>query len=119
MKKFIFEDETGFQLLTANEAYALWGKKDWYNRPMYKLVSRSLLKSDNRCFEAWTLISVEDSVEDAEQILVQWVCDDDENISVYESLSDALRSLAEDSLPEDVMAERLAHLAEIADKLGE
>lgn len=90
MAKFIFSTLEGWQVLTANEAYATYGRKGYHNLPLFKADGKNIFELRGSEYEVLRECASED---EAQKTLAQWVSEDDDNVVVYESLSDAEKSV--------------------------
>ena len=107
MKKFIFSTSEGWQVLTANEAYALYGLKSWKNLPFCKVEGKNILRLQGTIYEVFRECASE---EEAQKTLAQWVSEDDDNVVFYENLADAEKSVRDSYAGEPELDERLAEL---------
>lgn len=92
MDKFIFSTLEGWQVLTANDAYATYGRKGYHDLPLFKADGRNIFELRGSEYQ---LLRECNSEAEAEKTLAQWAADDDDNVVVYETLADAEKSIRE------------------------
>lgn len=90
MKKFIFSTLEGWQVLTSNEAYAIYGRKGYHNLPLFKADGKNIFELRGSEYQ---LLRDCNSKAEAEKTLAQWAAQDDDNVVVYETLADAEKSV--------------------------
>lgn len=92
MNKFLFSTLEGWQVLTANDAYAIYGRKGYHNLPLFKADGKNIFELRGSEYEVLRECASE---EEAQKTLAQWVSDDDDNVVVYETFADAEKSIRE------------------------
>lgn len=107
MKKFLFSTLEGWQVLTANDAYATYGRKGYHNLPLFKADGKNIFELRG---SEYKLLRECNSEADAEKTLAQWAADDDDNVVVYETLADAEKSIREAYDGEPGLEELMADL---------
>lgn len=107
MKKFIFSTLEGWQVLTANEAYSIYGRKGYHNLPLFKADGKNIFELRGSEYQ---LLRECNSEAEAEKTLAQWAADDDDNVVVYETLTDAEKSIREAYDGEPGLEEQMADL---------
>lgn len=107
MKKFLFSTLEGWQVLTANDAYATYGRKGWHNLPLFKADGKNIFELRGSEYQ---LLRECNSEAEAEKTLAQWAADDDDNVVVYETLADAEKSIREAYDGEPGLEELMADL---------
>ena len=105
--KFIFSTLEGWQVLTANEAYATYGRKGYHNLPLFKADGKNIFELRGSEYEVLRECASE---EEAQKTLAQWVSDDDDNVVVYETFADAEKSIREAYDGEPGLEELMADL---------
>ena len=114
MKKFIFSTLEGWQVLTANEAYATYGRKGYHNLPAFKVEGKNILELRGFMARAsapeYEVFREYTSEDEAQKTLAQWVSEDDDNVVVYESLSDAEKSVRDSYEGEPEFDEQMTDL---------
>lgn len=90
MKKFLFSTPEGWQALTADDAYATYGRKGYHNMPLFKTDKEKILELRG---SEYKLLRECGSEVEAQKTLAHWTADDDDNVSVYETLADAEKSV--------------------------
>lgn len=107
MKRFIFNTLEGWQVLTANEAYATYGRKGYHNLPLFKADGKNIFELRGSEYEVLRECNSED---EAQKTLAQWAADDDDNVAVYETLADAEKSVRDSYEGEPEFDEQMADL---------
>lgn len=107
MAKFIFSTLEGWQALTANDAYATYGRKGYHNLPLFKAEGKNIFELRG---SEYRLLRECNSEAEAEKTLAQWAADDDDNVVVYETLADAEKSVRDSYEGEPDLEELMADL---------
>lgn len=107
MKKFLFSTLEGWQVLTANDAYATYGRKGYHNLPLFKADGKNIFELRGSEYQ---LLRECNSEAEAEKTLAQWAAQDDDNVVVYETLADAEKSIREAYDGEPGLEELMADL---------
>ena len=90
MKKFLFSTPEGWQALTADDGYATYGRKGYHNLPLFKTEGKNIFELRG---SEYKLLRECGSEVEAQKTLAHWTADDDDNVSVYETLADAEKSV--------------------------
>ena len=107
MKKFVFNTLEGWQALTANDAYATYGRKGYHNRPLFKAEGKNIFELRGSEYQ---LLRECNSEAEAEKTLAQWTAQDDDNVVVYETLADAEKSVRDSYEGEPDLEAKLSEL---------
>lgn len=107
MTKFIFSTLEGWQVLTANEAYATYGRKGYHNLSLFKADGKNIFELRGSEYQ---LLRECNSEAEAEKTLAQWAAQDDDNVVVYETLADAEKSVRDSYEGEPEFDEQMTDL---------